>query len=51
MIPDMAISPLEAEKKWELTFAESENVLDRLADEALTEHKQGKTKPLHIDRM
>ena len=29
------IEELEAEKKWEKKFAESEDVLDRLADEAL----------------
>jgi hypothetical protein len=39
---------LEAEGKWEKAFAGSENVLDKLADEALAEHKQGKTKPLNL---
>jgi len=45
------IEELEAEKKWEQVFAESEHVLDRLADEALEEHKKGKTRPLDIDRL
>jgi hypothetical protein len=45
------LEELEAEKKWELMFAESEDVLDKLADEALAEHKKGKTKPLDIDRL
>jgi hypothetical protein len=45
------LEELEAEKKWELMFAESEDVLDKLADAALTEHKKGKTKPLDIDRL
>ena len=39
---------LEAEGKWEKAFAGSEDILDKLADEALTAHKQGKTKPLNI---
>lgn len=39
------LEELEAERKWELIFAESEDVLDKLADEALAEHKKGKTKP------
>jgi len=39
---------LEAEGKWEKTFAGSEDVLDKLADEALAEHKQRKTKPLNL---
>ncbi len=45
------LEELEAERKWELMFAESEDVLDKLADEALAEHKKGKTKPLDIDRL
>jgi hypothetical protein len=34
------LEELEAEKKWELMFAESEGVLDKLADEALAAHKK-----------
>lgn len=45
------LEELEAEQKWETMFAESEDVLDRLADEALAVHKQGKTKPLNIDHL
>jgi len=40
------INEIISERKWEETFAESEDVLDQLADEALVEHAQGKTKPL-----
>ncbi len=39
---------LEAEGKWEKAFAGSEDILDKLADEALAAHKQGKTKLLNI---
>jgi len=39
------LDELEAEKKWEHAFAESEDVLERLADEALEMHRQGKTIP------
>lgn len=45
------LEELESEKKWEKMFAESEDVLDRLADEAIRAHKRGKTKPLNIDRL
>lgn len=45
------LEELEAEEKWELMFAESEDILDKLADEAHTEHKKGKTRPLDIDRL
>ncbi len=42
------IEELEAEGKWEKAFAGSEDILDRLADEAIAAHKQGKTKPLNL---
>ena len=42
---------LEAERKWDQAFAESEDVLDQLADDALEAHKQGKTKPLDIEKL
>ena len=43
------LDELIAEKKWEEAFASSEDVLSRLADEAIEEHEQGRTKPLDID--
>lgn len=45
------IEELEAEGKWEKAFAGSEDILDRLADEALAAHKQGKTKPLNVEEL
>ena len=45
------IDELISEKQWEKAFAESENILDKLADDALAEHAQGKTKPLDIDQL
>jgi hypothetical protein len=42
---------LAAEKRWEHTFAESEDILDMLADEALKTSKQGKTKPLDLNKL
>jgi hypothetical protein len=35
-----------SERKWEKAFAESEDMLDRLADQALDEHRRGRTKLL-----
>ena len=40
------LSELKSEKKWSEAFAESEDALQKLADEALNEHKDGKTNPL-----
>jgi len=45
------IDELKSEKKWEKMFAESEDILEKLADEALAELAQGKTKPLDIDKL
>ena len=48
------IDELISERKWEKVFAESEDILDQLADEALTElaeNEQGKTKPFDIDQL
>jgi hypothetical protein len=42
------LEELEAERKWDKAFAGSEEVLDKLSDEALNENRQGKTKPLSI---
>jgi len=45
------LEELEVERKWDHAFAESEDVLDRLADEALEANRQGKTAPLDIDKL
>ena len=45
------LEELEADKKWDKAFAESEDILDQLANDALEAHKQGKTKPLDIDKL
>ena len=40
------LDELQSEKRWSESFAESEDVLEKLADEALAAKRQGKTKPL-----
>ena len=47
----LLIDEIIAEKKWEKAFAESEDLLENLADEALAEHAEGKTKPLDINQL
>lgn len=44
------LGELSSERRWENLFAESEGVLSKLAQEALKEHKQRKTKPLRLKR-
>ncbi len=45
------IDEIISEKKWEKAFAESEDILDKLADEALAKHAEGKTKPLDVNQL
>ncbi len=45
------LQELSAEKRWDKAFAESEEALEKLADEALTEHKKKRTRPLDPDRL
>jgi len=40
------LEELEADERWEAAFARSQDVLARLADEALEEHRAGRTEPL-----
>ncbi len=42
---------IEAEKGWDKSFANSRDVLERLADEAIADHRAGRTTPLDADRM
>ena len=45
------IDEIITDKKWEKAFAESEDLLEKLANEALAEHAEGKTKPLDINQL
>ena len=42
---------IRADEDWNTTFAGSQDVLERLADEALADHRAGRTKPLDPDKM
>jgi len=42
---------LESDRKWDEMFSDSQDLLSRLADDALAEHRQKKTKPLDIDTL
>ena len=45
------LSEIESERRWERLFAGSGDVLSELAEEALAEHRAGRTKPLNPDRL
>ena len=47
------LAELESEGRWAELFArpESEDLLERLADEAISEHRAGRTRPLSLDEL
>jgi hypothetical protein len=45
------LDELAAERVWTKAFAESEDVLERLADEAIEANRQGKATPLDLNRL
>ena len=45
------LEEIASEKRWSEAFAGSADELSRLADEALAEHRAGKTQALEPDRL
>ncbi len=45
------LEELESERRWEELLSESGNALGRLADEALDDHRRGRTKELDPDQL
>lgn len=45
------LEELSADERWEAALAQSQGALDRLADEALAEHRAGRTEPLDPDAL
>jgi hypothetical protein len=45
------LEELAADERWEAALAGSQSALARLADEARTEHRAGRTKPLDPDAL
>jgi hypothetical protein len=45
------LEELAADERWEAVFAESQAALKRLADEALREHRAGRTEALDPDAL
>lgn len=46
VIAALILEALEDERKWQKSFAHSPDALARLAEEALAEHRAGRTQPL-----
>jgi hypothetical protein len=45
------LAELASERRWDELFAGSTDVLSELAEEALAEHRAGRTKPLDPDKL
>ncbi|MCF8107004.1 MAG: hypothetical protein K9K64_16125 [Desulfohalobiaceae bacterium] len=45
------LDELHSERSWTTTFAESEDILEKLADEAMAENRKGKTSPLNTEQL
>jgi hypothetical protein len=45
------LAELASERRWDELFAGSTDVLSELAEEALAEHRAGRTKPLDPDTL
>ena len=45
-ISDWLLSGIESERRWDKAFATSSDLLTRLAEEALAEHRAGQTQDL-----
>jgi hypothetical protein len=50
-IAALILKEIEAEQRWETSFANSQSALSELADEALAEHRAGRTKRLNVDEL
>lgn len=45
------LDELRSEQRWQKLFARSQDMLAKMADEAMAEHKAGKTLPLDPDNL
>ena len=46
LLAERLLKDIEAEEKWDETFADTQDELSQLADEALEDFKKGKTTPM-----
>ena len=50
-LADGLLAELESERQWDKRFADSQDVLSKLAAEALAEHRGGETQELDPDQI
>ena len=45
------LGEIATDRKWDATLAASSSALEKLADEALADHRAGRTEPLDPDKL
>ena len=50
-LASLLLAELESENRWNEIFGASTDELGKLADEAIAEHRAGKTEPLDPDKL
>ena len=50
-IATVILEELETERRWNKSFAESQEILSKMAAEALAEHRNGQTQDLDPDKL
>ena len=45
------LEEIDAEKKWDSSFSESEDLLSQMADDGLEDYRKNNTKPLTQDQL
>jgi hypothetical protein len=50
-LADWLLKELESESRWEKLFAESQDELGKLAEDALAEHRRGETEELNPEQL
>ena len=50
-LADWLLAELESERQWDKRFSDSQDVLSKLATEALAEHRRGETQELDPDQI
>jgi hypothetical protein len=47
----LLLAEIESERRWDELFAKPSTAIERMADQALEEHRAGKTIPLDPDKL
>jgi hypothetical protein len=51
LIASLMLNTVRSEQRWNELFEQSQDMLEKMADEAIAEHRAGKTLPLDPDKL